>query len=61
MVTVLKQDTIAELKLAVCKLLGTSIEKELLVTAEVKGGCISRPLVSFCPHTHPAVAFCGGV
>lgn len=46
MVTVLKQDTIAELKAAVCELLNNSIERELLVMAEVKGGCISRPLVS---------------
>ena len=52
MVTVLKQDTIAELKAAICELLGRSIERELLVTAEVKGGCISRPLVSYCPHMH---------
>ena len=52
MVTVLKQDTIAELKVAICELLGRSIERELLVTAEVKGGCISRLLVSYCPHTH---------
>ena len=52
MVTVLKQDTVAELKAAICELLGRSIERELLVTAEVKGGCISRPLVSYCPCTH---------
>ncbi len=46
MVTVLKQDSIAELKIAICDLLAKSIKRELLVTAEVKGGCISRPLVS---------------
>ena len=45
MVTVSKQDTIGELKAAICDLLDNSIERDLLVTAEVKGGCISRPLV----------------
>jgi hypothetical protein len=50
MVTVLKQDSIAELKVAIRDLLAKSIKRELLVTAEVKGGCISRPLVS--PHMH---------
>ena len=56
MVTVLKQDTIAELKLAICELLGKNIDKKLLVTAEVKGGCISRPLVSLCAHAYQLLA-----
>ena len=52
MVTVLKQDTIAELKIAICELLARSIERDLLVMAEVKGGYISRPLVSLCRYMH---------
>lgn len=45
----LKQDSILELKLAICDLIGRAIDKELLVMAEVKQSCISRPLVSGLP------------
>ena len=44
-VTVLKQDSICGLKKAVCELLGLSIDCDLLVTAEVKQGCITKILV----------------
>ena len=44
--TVLKQDTILELKVALCELIDRAVERELLVLAEVKQGCISRLLVS---------------
>lgn len=46
LVTVLKQDTILELKVALCELIDRAVERELLVLAEVKQGCISRLLVS---------------
>ena len=46
LVTVLKQDSVLELKSAVCELVGRAIDKDLLVTVEVLQGSISRPLVS---------------